>query len=84
MAILDNTADSRFDEAESDVDRGEPWRYRDADAPNPLTIEVTEWSTGITKLGEAEFMNGTDRSGKRCRGQCRQQLSDFHGPPPEK
>jgi hypothetical protein len=65
MASLENTHDSRFDEAASDVDRGEPWLYRDNDAPNPLTIQVTEWSTGITKLGEAEFMNGTDRDGKR-------------------
>jgi len=57
--------DSRFDDAESDVDRGTPWLFRDADAPNPLTVEVTEWSTGVTKLGEAEFMNGVDRDGKR-------------------
>ncbi len=57
--------DSRFDDAESDVDRGTPWLFRDAAAPNPLTIEVTEWSTGVTKLGEAEFMNGVDRDGKR-------------------
>lgn len=58
--------DARFDDAESDVDRGSPWRFRDdPDAPNPLTIEVIEWSTGVTKLGEAEFMNGVDRDGKR-------------------
>ena len=59
------TADPRFDEAEADVDRGTPWRFREPDIPNPLTIQVTEWSTGVTKLGEAEFMNGVDRDGKR-------------------
>ena len=57
--------DQRFDEAEAEVDRGEPWRFRDPNAPNPLTILVTKWSTGITKLGEAEFLNGIDRYGKR-------------------
>ena len=56
--------DNRFDEAEADVDRGEPWRFREADAPHPLTILATEWSTGTTKLGEAEFLNGVDRDGK--------------------
>jgi hypothetical protein len=59
------TTDSRFDEAEADVDRGEPWLFREPDAPNPLTLLVTEWSRGNTKLGEAEFMNGIDRDGKR-------------------
>jgi hypothetical protein len=58
-------SDDRFDEAEADVDRGEPWLFREADATNPLTILATEWSTGITKLGEAEFLNGVDRDGKR-------------------
>jgi hypothetical protein len=57
-------ADSRFAEAESDVDRGTSWRFREADAPNPLTIMATEWSTGVTKLGEAEWLNGVDRDGK--------------------
>jgi hypothetical protein len=57
-------ADSRFAEAESDVDRGTSWRFREADAPNPLTIMATEWSTGVTRLGEAEFLNGVDRNGK--------------------
>jgi hypothetical protein len=55
--------DSRFDEAEGELSRGEPWRYREADAPNPLTIEATGWSTGHTKHGEAEFLNGVDRDG---------------------
>ena len=58
-------SDSRFDEAEADVDRGNPWMFRDPDVPNPLTLEVVEWSTGVTKLGEAEFLNGVDRDGKR-------------------
>jgi hypothetical protein len=30
-----------------------------------LTIEATGWSTGVTKLGEAEFLQGVDREGKR-------------------
>jgi hypothetical protein len=57
--------DERFNEAEADVDRGEPWYFRAPDAPNPLTIEALEWSTGTTKLGKAEFLNGVDRDGKR-------------------
>jgi hypothetical protein len=57
--------DSRFDEAEADVDRGEPWLFRENGSPNPLTIRATEWSTGVTKLGEAEFLNGVDRNGTR-------------------
>ncbi len=68
MSIHSDTAtesDRRFDEAEADVDRGTPWRFRDPDEPNPLTIEVTEWSEGVTKLGPAEFMQGIDRDGKR-------------------
>jgi hypothetical protein len=55
----------RFDEAEADVDFGSPWLYREPDAPNPLTIMATGWSTGFTKLGEAEFLTGTDRDGKK-------------------
>jgi hypothetical protein len=57
--------DDRFDEAEADVDHGKPWYYREPDAPNPLTILVTGWSTGMTKLGEAEFLQGVDRDGKK-------------------
>jgi hypothetical protein len=64
MAIMPDSQDSRFDEAEADVERGEPWRYRDGDSVNPLTIQVTGWSTGHTKLGDAEFLNGVDRDGK--------------------
>lgn len=59
------TLNQLFDEAEADVDHGAPWRFREPDAPNPLTILAGEWSTGVTKLGEAEFLNGTDRNGKR-------------------
>jgi hypothetical protein len=55
----------RFDEAEADVDRGTPWMFRDPDAPNPLTIMAAGWSTGHTTLGEAEFLNGTDRDSKK-------------------
>lgn len=54
----------RFDAAEAEIDRGEPWRFREDGAPNPLTIEATGWSTGHTKHGEAEFLNGIDRDGK--------------------
>ena len=57
--------DTRFDEAEADVDRGTPWMFREPDAPNPLTIEAAEWSQGMTKLGEAEFLKGVDREGRR-------------------
>lgn len=64
MASVAQSDDGRFDEAEADVERGEPWRYRDDGSPNPLTIEVTGWSTGRTKLGDAEFLNGVDRDGK--------------------
>jgi hypothetical protein len=60
-----NTQDQRFDEAEADVDYGTPWLFREPDAPNPLTIEATDWSTGVTKLGEAEFLQGLDREGKK-------------------
>ena len=55
----------QWDEAEADVDRGNPWLFREPDAPNPLTIMATGWSTGHTTLGEAEFLNGTDRDGKK-------------------
>jgi hypothetical protein len=64
MASVAHTGDSRFDEAEAEVEHGEPWRYREPDAPNPLTLKITGWSTGHTKLGDAEFLNGTDRDGK--------------------
>jgi hypothetical protein len=57
--------DSRFDAAESEVDRGNPWRFKEEDAPNPLTIEAIEWSEGTTKLGAAEWLNGTDKHGVR-------------------
>jgi len=66
MTVSGSTAsDNRFDEAEADVDHGTPWLFREPDAPNPLTIEATEWSTGVTKLGEAEFLQGVDRDGKK-------------------
>lgn len=60
--------DPRFDEAEAEVDYGTPWRYKgdgSEDCPNPLTVIVTGWSTGVTSLGEAEFMTGNDREGKK-------------------
>ena len=46
------TPDDRFDQAEADVDHGTAWRYREPDAPNPLTIVATGWSTGVTKIGD--------------------------------
>ena len=65
MTSVTHEVDSRFDEAEADVDYGSPWLYREPDAPNPLTIQVVEWHEGTTKLGPAEFMQGIDRDGKR-------------------
>ena len=56
---------SGFDAAEADVDTGSPWMYRETDAPNPLTIQATGWSTGHTRLGDADFLNGIDRDGKK-------------------
>jgi hypothetical protein len=64
-AYSNSTDDTRFDEAEADVDHGDPWLFREPDAPNPLTFEATGWATGMTKLGEAEFLKGTDREGKK-------------------
>jgi len=67
MASTDSTIqdDPRFDEAEAEVDNGEPWMFREQSTPNPLTIKALEWSTGTTRLGEAEFLKGVDREGKR-------------------
>lgn len=62
MQDISSTHDKRFDEAEAELNRGTAWRFRDPDAPNPLTIIVTGWSTGHTKHGEAEFLNGLDRN----------------------
>lgn len=63
---MNSTAvDSRFDEAEADVDHGTPWMFRQPDVPNPLTIEAAAWSQGTTRLGEAEFLQGVDRDGKK-------------------
>jgi hypothetical protein len=56
--------DPRFDDAEAELRRGEAWRYREDGAPNPLTLKATGWSSGHTKHGQAEFLNGTDRDGK--------------------
>ncbi len=39
--------------------------FRQDDAPNPLTILATGWATGHTKLGDAEFLHGIDRDGKK-------------------
>jgi hypothetical protein len=64
MEILPQQHDSRFDKAEADVDQGNAWRFREAETPNPLTILATHWSSGVTKLGEAEWLNGVDRTGK--------------------
>ena len=64
MTSVAHPGDSRFDEAEADVDYGSPWCFRQPDMPNPITLQVTESRTGVTKLGEAEFMAGVDRSGK--------------------
>ncbi len=67
MSNIDHTAapvnDPRFAQAEAEVSRGKPWPFRDTDAPNPLTIIATGWSSGHTKYGEADFLAGTDRDG---------------------
>jgi len=63
-----NLDDGRFDEAEAEVERGEPWRFRDPESPNPLTIKANApecWSQGHTRHGEADFLSGFDREGKR-------------------
>jgi len=65
MSTVSAKHDERFDEAEADVDHGTPWMYRESDAPNPLTIEATAWSQGVTRLGEAQFLQGVDREGKK-------------------
>jgi hypothetical protein len=59
----DNTEshDSRFDDAEAEVTGSTPWMFREADAPNPLTIEATEWTEGVTTYGPVEFLHGADR-----------------------
>jgi hypothetical protein len=62
---MSTTPDPRFDEAEAETDRGRSWKFREPGVPNPLTIIATQWTTGTTKLGEAEWLNGTDRSGER-------------------
>jgi hypothetical protein len=56
--------DPRFDDAEAELRRGDAWKYRQPDTPNPLTILVTGWSSGHTKHGLTDFLNGTDRDGK--------------------
>lgn len=58
-------SDDRFADAAAEVDRGEPWRYREEGAPNPLVIEVTGWSNGHTQHGSAEFLLGADRDGRK-------------------
>jgi hypothetical protein len=57
--------DPRFDQAEANLRRGQAWLYREPDAPNPLTIEVSEWSEGHTVHGPAEFLNGVDKNGNQ-------------------
>jgi hypothetical protein len=39
--------------------------FRELDAPNPLSFVATGWATGHTKLGEAEFLSGVGRGGKK-------------------
>ena len=51
--------DSRFDEAEADVDRGTPWRFREPDAPNPITLEVTDADAAERIVAEAEGRFGS-------------------------
>ena len=60
-----STYDSRFDEAEAEVDRGEPWKPKEEGAPNPLTILAEEWVSISTDYGDTELLVGRDRDGKR-------------------
>jgi hypothetical protein len=62
---MSTSYDPRFDEAEAEADRGNAWKPREAGMPNPLTIVATEWSTGQTRIGPAEWLNGVDRDGRR-------------------
>ena len=57
---MTGTTPDRFAEIEAEVDRGEPWMFREPGAPNPLTLEVSGLSTGFTKFGEATWLNGVD------------------------
>jgi hypothetical protein len=59
--------DDRFDAAEAEVERGEPWRFRDTATPNPITLKASTpecWHRGHTRHGEADFLSGVDREGK--------------------
>jgi len=56
-------SDTRWDEAESEVDRGRAWRFKDEGAPNPLTIQAEEWVQITTEYGETELLTGRDRDG---------------------
>jgi hypothetical protein len=64
QTMLAQALDDMFAAAEAEVERGEPWKFREPDAPNPLTFMASGWSTGHTNLGEAEFLNGTDHGKK--------------------
>lgn len=64
MTSVAHQDDDRFAEAEAELTRGEYWAFREPDAPNPLTIKTNGWSTGHTKYGKAEYLNGVDRDGK--------------------
>lgn len=59
------TASNRFDEALAEIERGEAWRFREPGAPNPLVIECVGWESGHTRLGDADFLIGVDREGKK-------------------
>lgn len=61
------TYDPRWDEAESEADRGEPWKPKeDSTHPNPLTIEAEGWVTFThATYGETELLVGKDRDGKK-------------------
>lgn len=55
----------RWDEAEADVDRGSPWKFREPGAPNPLTVMAEEWIEITTDFGDTDLLLGRDRNGKR-------------------
>ena len=59
-------SDSLFDQAESQVEYGKSWRFREDGMPNPLTIQVTGWSLDVAMPNGdlVDFVRGTDRNGE--------------------
>lgn len=60
------SSNDEFDQAESAVEYGRSWRFREEGNPNPLTIRVTGWSLDVAMPNGdlVDFMRGTDRDGE--------------------